>query len=79
MAQKLGEQLICLQLKIFRIKTLELCIPIEAVAGAGEAIFEAIMAEEFSPGGESFLLTLHVTILDEVWGDTEMKKNICQN
>ena len=33
---------------------------------------EAIKAEEFSPGGESLLLTLH--ILDEVRGDTEMKK-----
>jgi hypothetical protein len=41
---------------------------VEAEAGIGEAVIEAIKAEGFSPDGESFLLTLH--ILDEVRGDT---------
>ena len=54
-----------------------MCLPVEAEAGIGEAVIEAIKAEGFSPDGESFLLTLH--ILDEVRGDTEMKKDICQD
>ena len=49
----------------------------EDEAGIDEATaMEAIKAEGFSPD-EIFFLTLH--ILDEVRGDTEMKKNTCQD
>ena len=55
----------------------QLCLPMEDEAGIDEATaMEAIRAEGFSPD-EIFFLTLH--ILDEVRGDTEMKKNTCQD
>ena len=64
-------------LSIVALKIQQLCLPMEDEAGIDEATaMEAIRAEGFSPD-EIFFLTLH--ILDEVRGDTEMKKNTCQD